>query len=178
MQTALACFVKIAGFRSLAVPLSFFFQGARDIGMMSSSGELGKEWGFRHTTGTAEVTHVPDRVKADLVSVELHSLVSNTSLLHTACLESFQAHSSPMGYILSARDLRNSLNMICGSCEIEPMSDEEVDDLWCGQVNFSEFFMLCKELFTAMHRAIMTGGGLAPDALYVNLPDEDDPHPA
>lgn len=120
---------------------------------MNESGQLDESWGYgvssqRHT----QCGEVPETVSAQ--SLSLSHLVRDQAILHSYCVEAFNAHASSTGCLADQRSLRFALNRICRRVEIEDMTEEEIDSLWCSQLNFSEFLILSRELFTSMHRAL------------------------
>jgi len=40
------------------------------------------------------------------------------------------------------------------SVDLDSFDEDEIEELWCANVNFSEFYLMCKEMFASMYRAM------------------------
>lgn len=119
---------------------------------MNESGQLDESWGYgRSSQRRNQSVEVPSSFSGNLC---LSHIVRDQGILHSYCFEAFNSHATSTGYLADPRSLRYALNRICRQVEIEEMTEKETDSLWCSQLNFSEFLILSRELFTSMHRAL------------------------
>lgn len=122
-----------------------------------SSGNLGPEWGYE-TGGTlmSTETYFED-------SVSIRQFVGNTGLMHSACIDAFRRNVSESGYINSPISVKCALDEICSRCGVESFTMDEIEDLWCAPLNFSEFFEMTRELFRSWHRAMSLDEIIIPE---------------
>lgn len=84
----------------------------------------------------------------------LRSILLDVSLLHSLCLEAFQAHSKVKDRLSSQLELKLALSFICSHTGLDGFDDQEIADLWVSGLNFAEFFLVARELFTSLHRSL------------------------
>jgi hypothetical protein len=86
--------------------------------------------------------------------LSLKSILLDVSLLHSLCLEAFQAHSKVKDRLSTQLELKLALSFICSHTGLDGFEDEEIADLWVSALNFAEFFLVARELFTSLHRSL------------------------
>ena len=115
------------------------------------SGNLGPEWGY-HIQESESGPLSTESLATDILTVK--KLVSDTGAMHRVCLEAFNKHANLSGVLDNTIALKLALQEICLRCKADPFTDEDIEDLWCSQLNFSDFFFVTHELFKSIHRAV------------------------
>ena len=117
-------------------------------------GDLDDDWGYApvgQTTTSEEV--IIDDTDASSV-LQLSILVQDAAALHTLCLEAFRKCAGPHDTLLTETSLDEGLNHIMSRLQLEPFEHSDILDLWFGEMNFAEFYLLVRELLVSMHRAV------------------------
>lgn len=124
---------------------------------MVGSGQLDGSWGYGDISQTTPVNSscLVDDISA--LETNLTEVVRDTGLLHSLCLQAFTTVVGPREVISDKQELKNSLNCICSKCGVDEMEQSDIDDLWCGKLNFSEFMLLSKELLGSIKRVMDYG---------------------
>ena len=117
---------------------------------MKQSGEFGVESGTQ--SKSKEV--VEERSEGMPMQLTLRSIVLDVSLLHGICLEAFKIHSQANDTLSTQLELKSALSHISSRTGLDDFEDEDVEDLWVSALNFAEFFLLARELFTSLHRSV------------------------
>ena len=132
------------------------------------SGNLGPEWGY-HIQESESRTLSTESLANEILTVE--KLVSDTGAMHRVCLEAFNKHANLSGVLDTTITLKLALQEVCLRCNADPFTDEDIEELWCSQLNFSDFFFVTHELFKSIHRAVTLADEnicVSPDHAYQN----------
>lgn len=117
---------------------------------MKQSGESGEAFGLQ-SVSAGDFSH-NSNPRTPLSS--LKSILLDVSLLHSLCLEAFQAHSKVKDTLSTQLELKLALSFICSHTGLDGFDDQEIADLWVSGLNFAEFFLVARELFTSLHRSL------------------------
>jgi hypothetical protein len=123
--------------------------------MVHHSGHLDPSWGYSDIS--ERVTDLSNLEKSEEEDTTLERLVQDSSVLHSLCLKAFRTHADDANYLSNEGIFVDSLNFIMRTINMDPPFDaDDADELWSGKMNFSEFYLLCSELFSSMHRSMST----------------------
>ena len=110
-----------------------------------------------------------DPVRVSLITQEDHdfeyesvkNLLLDPSRLHGLCISAFRVNNLLSSGITSPKHLKAALSHIFHVCGMEPLSDEDVADLWTGGLNFSEFYLISREILSSFHQTTNADNGIA-----------------
>lgn len=87
--------------------------------------------------------------------MRLSDVAQDMAIIHSLCQQAMESVPTVDGIIANERELKACLDYMLKLCSIDEMDVSEVDELWCGKLNFSEFLLLTKELFASMHKTLL-----------------------
>ena len=122
--------------------------------MTHETGQLDDSWGFSDMQGAPTDPSMIEVLNTN--HVELAGLLRDTGALHCVCLQAFKSNTADFDMLSTENELGNALKYITDSIKLDPFDDDDIEELWFGNMNFSEFYLLCKELFASLHRAMST----------------------
>ncbi len=84
----------------------------------------------------------------------LREVLLDAGLLHSICLDAFNEQSHQREYLTDSVKLTEALSSVLTKCELDPLTQDEGEEIWTGQVNFAEFFLLSGEFLRSLHQTV------------------------
>ncbi len=119
---------------------------------MTDSGHLDSSWGYGTVSNDPIAPSMISEPDSDQTISKLADVVRDMALLHSLCLDAFTSVVGKREEIKNTEELKACMDYLCTRCSIEQFEMSDIEDLWCGQMNFSEFMLISKELFVSIHR--------------------------
>lgn len=124
---------------------------------MTNNGLLDASWGVSETKSDASCVRSSASTGECDGCYSLRMFVEDKGIQHSLCLASFLAVTSEFGSLNNQAELQECLNTLSRRLDVEQFTVEEIDELWCGSVNFYSFLALSRDLFHSLHMALING---------------------
>jgi hypothetical protein len=116
-------------------------------------GLLDESWDHASVEHGAELPQMNDSSVSDTC---LKEILLDKSILHSLCQTAFRENSVSNSRIATRASLGLALNYVCCKCQLDELDEDEIEEIWVSEMNFSEFYTVVLEMLTAIHRALHT----------------------